>query len=90
MLRPTDCPEKSDELLGQLPAGRVQGCIQEEGGVVLGDGRRLQVLQDEKVRRGRLQVLHAEALHEEGAGAPHDGEQMRPEGHLGLASAAAC
>ena len=90
MLRPTDCPEESDELLGQLPAARVQGGVQEERGVVLGHGRRLQVLQNEQVRRGRLQVLHAQAFHEEGAGAPDDGEQVRPESDLSLASAAAC
>ena len=58
--------------------------------MVLGHGRRLQVLQDEQVRRGRLQVLHAEALHEEGAGTADDGEQVRPEGNLRLAGATAC
>ena len=57
--------------------------------MVLGDGGRFQVLQDEQVGRRSLQILHAQALREEGARGAHYRKQVGPQRHFRLARAAA-
>lgn len=68
---------------------QVSRAASNKGCVILRHRRRLQVLQDQKVGGGSLQVLDVQTLLEQGPGGTHHREEVGPKGDLGLAGASA-
>ena len=85
----TNSSQESGEFFGQFPRACVESGIEKESGMVLRDGWRLQILQDEQISGRSLKIFHAEALREQGARGSHHREQMRPQGDLSFPSTTA-